>query len=397
MQCFPEGRMRNVRQQVTRAALLSSVGIAALACKKPSAPLAPPPTEVTVVEVAPRRLDQVYEFSGSVEASKSIQVRSQVAGVVKARPFNEGQAVRAGEVLYEIDQTAFEAEWRAARARLTEAEARATNAKQTLARFTALVSDSAISRQDYDNAAAQAKQADAAVEEARGVMDRARKNLDDTKVRAEVSGRVGKALLEVGARVRGTDDVLTYIDVLDPIYVTFRPSAQQQLSWRRDPRTARMLAPGGGLTFQAILPDGAPAPNPGRLDFNDTVVDPATGTQLFRAEFLNRERLLLPGQFVRIRLLGLIRDSAIVIPQRAVLLQMGRQTVYVVAAGDTVRIKDVVASSWAGDQWLIEQGLVPGDRVIVDGTQKVGPGAKVKPVLADSATAGKGAPGGASR
>jgi membrane fusion protein, multidrug efflux system len=390
--------MRNVRQLAARAALVPAASLVALACKQQSARPAPPPTEVAVVEVAPRKLDQVYEFAGSVEASKSVQVRSQVTGVVKARPFNEGQAVKAGEVLYEIDQTAFEADWRAARARLTEADARAVNAKQTLTRFAALLSDSAISRQDYDNAAAQSKQADAAIEEARGNLDRAKKNLDDTMVRAELSGRVGKALLEVGARVRGTDDVLTYIDVLDPIYVVFRPSAQQQLAWRRDPRTARMLAPGGGLTFQAILPDGRPAPTPGRLDFIDPVVDPATGTQQFRAEFPNRERLLLPGQFVRLRLLGLIRDNAIVVPQRAVLLQMGRQTVYVVAAGDTVRIKDVVASSWAGDQWLIEQGLAPGDRVIVDGVQKVGPGAKGKPVSADSAAAGKpSTAGGAPR
>ena len=384
--------MRNVRQPAACAALLSVAGLVALACSKPAAQFAFPPAEVAVVEVAPRRLEQVFEFAGSVEASKSVQVRSQVAGVVKARPFNEGQAVKAGEVLYEIDQTAFEADYRAARARLTEAEARAVNAKQTLARFAALLSDSAISRQDYDNAGAQAKQADASVEEARGLMDRAKKNLDDTMVRAELSGRVGKALLEVGARVRGTDDILTYIDVLDPIYVVFRPSAQQQLSWKRDPRTARMLAPGGGLTFQAILPDGRPAPTVGRLDFIDPVVDPATGTQQLRAEFPNKDRLLVPGQFVRLRLLGLVRDSAIVVPQRAVLQQLGRQTVYVVGAGDTVHVRDVVASGWTDNRWIIESGLAAGDRVIVDGTQKVGPGAKVHPVPAVDSTATPGAP-----
>ncbi len=384
--------MRNVRQRATGAALVSAAALVALACSKPAAPFAPPPAEVAVVDIAPRRLEQVFEFAGSVEASKSVQVRSQVAGVVKARPFNEGQVVKAGAVLYEIDQTAFEADWRAARARLTEAEARAVNAKQTLTRFAALLSDNAISRQDYDNAAAQVKQADASVEEARGVADRAKKNLDDTMVRAELSGRVGKALLEVGARVRGTDDILTYIDVLDPIYVVFRPSAQQQLAWRRDPRSARMLVPDGGLKFQAILPDGRPAPSQGRLDFVDPVVDPATGTQQFRAEFPNPDHLLVPGQFVRIRLLGLVRDSAIVVPQRAVLQQLGRQTVYVVAAGDTVRVKDVIATSWADNQWVIESGLVSGDRVIVDGIQKVGPGAKVHPVPAGDGSAAPGKP-----
>jgi len=374
--------------QITAAALFAA------GCSKPAA-FTPPPSEVAVIEVAPRRIEQVFEFSGNVEASRSVQVRAQVNGVITARPFHEGQAVKAGDVLYRIDQTAYEADWRAAKARLSEAEARAANAQQTLTRFAALLKDNAISRQDYDNAESQAKQAQASVEEERGVVDRLKKNLDDTIVRAELSGRVGKALLELGARVRGSEDILTTIDVLDPIYVTFRPSAQQQLSWRRDPRTARMLVPGGGLRLEAVLPDGAPAPAQGRLDFVDPVVDPATGTQQFRAEFPNRERLLVPGQFVRIRLLGLMRDSAILVPQRAVLLAMGRQAVYLVDRSDTVRVKDVVASTWTGNQVLIEQGLQPGDRVIVDGVQKVGPGVKVRAVVASDSSAGATAAPGA--
>lgn len=369
------------RLSAARVMWAVSGGLGALACSKP-APFVPPPTEVGVIEVTPRRLDQVFEFSGNVEASRSVQVRAQVGGVIVARPFHEGQTVSRGDVLYRIDQTAYEAEYRAAKARLAEAEARAGNARQTLTRFTALLKDNAISRQDHENAVSQAAQADAAVEEARGVTDRARKNLDDTVVRAELTGRVGQALLEAGARVRGSEDVLTTIDVLDPIYVSFRPSGQQQLAWQRDPVARKALVPGGPLRFQVILPDGAPAPTQGRLDFVDPVVDPATGTQQLRASFPNRERLLVPGQFVRVRLLGLARDSAIVVPQRAVIQAMGRQSVYVVGAGDTVRVKDVTASGWTGDQWLIEEGLLPGDRVIVDGIQKVGPGVKVHPVPA---------------
>jgi len=373
-------------------ALITAAALFAAGCSKPAA-VAPPPSEVAVIEIAPRRIEQIFEFSGNVEASRSVQVRAQVSGVITARPFHEGQAVKAGDVLYRIDQTAYEADWRAAKARLAEADARAANAQQTLTRFAALLKDNAISRQDYDNAESQAKQAQASVEEERGVVDRLKKNLDDTIVRAELSGRVGKALLELGARVRGSEDILTTIDVLDPIYVTFRPSAQQQLSWRRDPRTSRMLVPGGGLRLEAVLPDGAPAPTQGRLDFVDPVVDPATGTQQFRAEFPNRERLLVPGQFVRIRLLGLMRDSAILVPQRAMLLAMGRQAVYLVDRSDTVRVKDVVASTWTGNLVLIEQGLQPGDRVIVDGVQKVGPGVKVRAVAASDSSAGAtGAP-----
>jgi membrane fusion protein (multidrug efflux system) len=310
------------------------------------------------------------------------------------RPFTEGQAVQAGQVLFQIDPTAYDADWRAARARLADAEAHQANTEQTLARFAALLRDNAISKQEHDNAVAQAKQAQAGVEAARGVVDRAKKNLDDTMVRAELSGRVGKAMLEVGARVRGSEDVLTTIDVLDPIYVSFRPSGQQVVAWRRDPHSSRLIQPGGGLKVEVMLPDGSSVPGTGRIGFVDPVLDPATGTQQFRAEFPNAQRLLLPGQFVRVRLIGMTRDSAIVVPQRAVLQAMGRQTVYVIAPGDTVRPREVVASTWAGDQWMIDQGLAPGDRVVVDGIQKVFPGMKVRPVAAVDST-GKPGPTGA--
>lgn len=360
---------------------------------------APPPPEVAFVTVTPKQLDQVFEFSGEVEASKSVEVRSQVSGVIAARPFREGQAVRPGQVLYQIDPANYEADWRAAQGRLAEAQARLGWANTTLQRLTGLVKDNAISRQDYDNAVAQAQQAEAAVESAKGVADRAHKALTDATVRAELAGRVGRAMLEVGARVRGPEDVLTTIDVINPIYVGFRPSGQQLLAWRRDPRISRLLAPGGPLRVEAILTDGRPAPSQGRLGFIDPVLDPATGTQLFRATFPNPDRLLLPGQFVRARLLGITRDSAIVVPQRAVSQAMGRQTVFVLTPGDTVQARDVVATSWQGSDWLIEQGLAPGDRVIVEGIQKVGPGLKVHaiPAAPDSSAKPAPPPAGGSR
>ena len=380
---------------------IALLGLAALGCKH-APPQAPPPPEVAVIQVTPQTVNQQYEFSGTVEAFKSVQVRSQVSGVIVARPFTEGQAVQAGQVLYRIDPVAYDADWRAARGRVVDAEARQANAEATLSRMTALLKDNAISKQEYDNAVAQAKQAQAGVDEARGVLDRAKKNLDEAQVRAEISGRVGKALLELGARVRGSEDVLTTIDVLDPIYVTFRPSGQQLLAWRRDSRANRLIQPGGGLQVRVILPDGSPAPTLGKIGFIDPVLDPATGTQAFRTQLANPQHLLLPGQFARVQLLGFSRDSAIVIPQRAVLQAMGRQTVYVVAAGDTVRPREVAASSWSGDQWMIDSGLAPGDRVIVDGLQKVFPGMKVRPVPASAAQPGagaqkQGAPGGPAK
>ena len=223
---------------------------------------------------------------------------------------------------------------------------------------------------------------------ARGAADAARKALDETVVRAEISGRIGRALLDVGTRITGASDVLTTIDMLDPLYVSFEPSAQQQFLWRTDPRTRAAMAPSGSVRVQAILSDGTPFPQLGRISFVDPVVNPQTGTQQYRAEFANPDRLLLPGQFVHVHLLGLVHDNAILVPQRAVLEQMGRQIVYVVGRGDTVAAREVKASDWSGDDWLIEQGLTAGEHVIVDGVQKVGPGRVVHPTpLVDSTAA----------
>lgn len=382
-----------------RAGLASSLVLAlsAAGCTK-APPPAPPPAEVSVVTVTPRTIDEVPEFVGSVESSRSVPVRAQVTGVIVARPFVEGAAVKAGDVLYRIDPRTYEAAYRSAQARLAEAEARVTNAEANLARLKPLLADNAISRQDYDNAEAEAKQARAGVEDARGAVDATRKAFEDTDVRAEISGRVGKAELEVGTRVRGTDDVLTTIDVLSPVYVTFSPTGQQLLDWRRDPRASRLLAPGGAARVEAVLSDGTTLPVQGRIDFIDPVLNPATGAQTFRASFPNADRLLLPGQFVRIRVLGLVRDNAILVPQRAVLQQMGRQLVFVVAPGDTVQAREVEATSWSGDQWLIARGLGAGDRVVVDGIQKIGPGRPVRPVpLADSVNTAAAVPSAAPR
>jgi membrane fusion protein (multidrug efflux system) len=251
------------------------------------------------------------------------------------------------------------------------------NSQTTADRLRPLLQGNAVAKQDVDNAEAQVEEAKAAVADAQGAVDAARKALDETVVRAEISGRVGRALLDVGTRVTGSSDVLTTIDVLDPIYVSFRPSAEQQYGWRSNPEMRRALLPGGSAHVEATLPDGTVFPQAGRIAFVDPVVDPQTGTQEYRAQFSNPNGLLLPGQFVHIRLRGLIRNQAVVIPQRAVLQQMGRQVVYVIGKGDTVATREVKATDWAGYGWLIEQGLSAGDRVVVDGVQKIGPGAVV--------------------
>jgi membrane fusion protein (multidrug efflux system) len=358
------------------------------ACSKPAAPPTPPPSEVSVLTVTPRTVEDKLEFTGEVRAFRSVQVRAQASGVILARPFIEGSEVHVGEVLYRIDPTTTDAEWRSAKARLASAQATLANNETSAARLRALLPGNAVAKQDVDNADAQVKASSAAVDDARGAVDAAAKNLSETTVRAQIEGRVERTMLDVGARVTGPSDLLTTVDVLDPIYVTFRPSSDQQADWRRDPEYARAIAPGGSARVAVTLPDGSQFPTEGRIGYIDPVVDPQTGTQEYRAQFDNPKRIMLPGEFVHVVLHGLSRKNAIVIPQRAVLQQMGRQMVYVVGPDNKVATREVKATTWTGNDWLISSGLAAGDKVVVDGVQKIGPGAPVHPTpLVDSTEA----------
>ena len=375
---------------------ISSVLAAVLvlsACRKEAPPPQMPAPEVTVVTVVRRRIADQVELVGDVQAYRTVQVRAQVSGVIVERPFREGSQVRPNDVLYRIDPVTYQADYQAAQAQVADAEARLANAESNANRLRPLIADNAVSQQDVDNAESAAKQARASLNAAQAAMDRARKSFNETVVRAEIAGRVGRAQLDVGTRVTGPSDVLTTIDVLDPIYVSFRPSAQQQLAWRRDPETRRAVTPGGSARVQVSFTDGTAFPTLGRIGYVDPVVDPATGTQEYRAELANPDHILLPGQFVRVQVLGLIRDSALVVPQRAVQQQLGRQSVFVVGKGDSVAAREVKGAGWSGGGWLIESGLKPGDRVVVDGIQKIGPGSVVRPVALRDTTTTQALPG----
>jgi membrane fusion protein (multidrug efflux system) len=194
--------------------------------------------------------------------------------------------------------------------------------------------------------------------------------------------------MEAGGRVTGPSDLLTTIDVLDPVYVSFRPASQQLLTWKQDPAARKLIQAGSPLSVQVTLPDGSTLPRTGRLDFVAPSLDAGSGTQEFRALFRNSDHLLVPGQFVQVRLNGFTRDSALAVPQRAVQQALGRQFVYVVGKGDTVASRDVQPGPWSGNLWIIDKGLNAGERVVVDGTQKAAPGRPVRPVpLADSVAA----------
>jgi membrane fusion protein (multidrug efflux system) len=331
------------------------------------------------VTVTPTPVDEAPEFVGQVQPFRTVQVRAQVSGVIVQRTFREGAQVRARDVLYRIDTTSAAATYRSAVGRVREAQAKLTYADINARRLRPLLASHAVAQMDVDNAESALLQARAALESARSDADGMRKQLNETVVRAEGAGRVGRAVRDVGARVAALGDVLTTIDVVDPVYVSFRPSAEQLLHWKRQPSLARATMPGGTARVQVVLPDSTLLPTTSQVGFVDPVVDAQTGTQEFRALFHATDRLLVPGQFVRVRLNGLILPDAILIPQRAVLQQMGRQSVFVVDRSNKVASRNVKATAWTGSNWLIEEGLTPGERVVVDGVQKIGPGALVKP------------------
>src|SRR5574338_1618470 len=249
-----------------RTPLLAVLSLALAACGKKAGPPAFPPTEVSIVTVNPAPVVDSVELTGAVQGYRTVQVRSQVSGVIIARPFREGSQVKAGEVLFRIDPTTYDADYRSAQAQAADAEARLANAESNASRLRPLLADNAVSQQDVDNAESAVKQARAALDAARANADAARKNLSESTVRAEIAGRVGRALLDVGTRVTGPGDVLTTLDVLDPVYVSFRPSSEQQLAWRRDADTRKALQPGGSARIEAVFGGGTTVPTQGKTD-----------------------------------------------------------------------------------------------------------------------------------
>jgi membrane fusion protein, multidrug efflux system len=352
-------------------------------CRQKPAPKPPPAPEVSVLTVQRQTIPGQFEWVAQAEASKSVQVRSQVAGVIVARPYTEGTDVPKGKVLYRIDPRTYEANYQSAKARVAESEATFANAERTLNRLRPLLKEHAVAQQDLDNAQAAYEQGHAAVLDARAALAAAKKNYDDSFVRAEIRGRAGRALMELGALTSGPTDLLTTVDQVDPIYVYFSPSDQEVLQWRQDIAAKRLTLPKGLLDVQATLADGSVLKQTGKVDFVALALQPGTGGLQLRAEFPNPQHILLPGQFVRVRFLGLTRNDAILVPQRAVLQGLNGPFVYVLADSNKVSARPVSATAWQGTQWIIDAGLRPGDKVIVDGTQKIKPDSPVRSVAYD--------------
>jgi membrane fusion protein (multidrug efflux system) len=363
--------------------ILVYVGVVGLSgCKQEAAstPARPMP-EVPVMTATTQSVPDEPEFIGQTESSRPVEIRSQVTGIIKERTFAEGRAVKKGDRLFQIDPVPFKAALLSAKAKVAQAEARLVQAKQNHARVKPLLAEQAVSQKDVDDAVAEELAAGAALEGAKADLVKAKFDFDNTVIIAPIDGMIERTRVYEGRLVSAQTDLLTIIHQIDPMYVTVSAPESFLLKRRRDIAAKRIEHPGVyQLRGTIIFLDGTTYGHEGILDLLDVGMRTETGSRPARTTFPNPDQILVPGQFVTVRFKGTVKTGAILVPQRAVQQGPKGPVLYVVMADGKVEIRDVQATSWQGNQWLIEDGLHAGESVVVDGFQRIVPGVPVKPV-----------------
>jgi len=339
-----------------------------------------------VFDVAAKPVSLYTELPGRTSPYLIAEVRPQVNGIIKARQFQEGGDVKAGTSLYQIDASTYQAEYASAKAMLEKAQANLTSAKIRNDRFQELAKLNAVSQQERDDAYAALKQAEADVASGKAAVQSAQINLNYTKVTAPISGRIGRSSITPGALVQqGQANPLTTIQQLDPIYVDLTQSTSELLQLKRDLESGVLKSAGKDAAKVTLkLEDGSSYAQEGKLQFSDVTVDQNTGTVTLRAVFPNPKLQLLPGMYVRASLEEGVREAGILVPQKGIMRDAtGAPSAFVVGQDNKVEKRSVETARAIGDQWLIAEGLQAGDRLIVEGIQKVRPGQEVE-ILSDS-------------
>ncbi|EHM7062004.1 multidrug efflux RND transporter periplasmic adaptor subunit AcrA [Salmonella enterica] len=336
--------------------------------------------EVGVVTLKTEPLQITTELPGRTVAYRIAEVRPQVSGIILKRNFVEGSDIEAGVSLYQIDPATYQATYDSAKGDLAKAQAAANIAELTVKRYQKLLGTQYISKQEYDQALADAQQATAAVVAAKAAVETARINLAYTKVTSPISGRIGKSSVTEGALVQnGQASALATVQQLDPIYVDVTQSSNDFLRLKQELANGSLKQENGKAKVDLVTSDGIKFPQSGTLEFSDVTVDQTTGSITLRAIFPNPDHTLLPGMFVRARLQEGTKPTALLVPLQGVTrTPRGDATVLVVGADNKVETRQIVASQAIGDKWLVTDGLKAGDRVVVSGLQKVRPGAQVK-------------------
>jgi membrane fusion protein, multidrug efflux system len=383
---FPKRPFR-ISQRASQALWLAALSVLVAGCGKSggSAPAgaAPPPAQVGVVTVTQGDVGLITELPGRLEASRVAQVRARAAGILQKRLFREGSDVKAGQALFTIDSAPYAAAVASARAGQARAEANVAQASALVDRYKPLVEANAISKQDYANAVAAQKQAQADVAVGKANVQTASINLGYAAVTAPISGRIGRSLVTEGALVgQGEATQLAVIQQINPLYVNFTQSASEAMKLRAAMESGQLKRASGAdaASVRIVLEDGSEYASPGRLLFSDLTVDATTGQVTLRAEVPNPGNQLLPGLYVRVRLEQAQATNAITLPQQAVTRTAQGDTVMVVAPDGKVASRTIKIGSAKGTQWVVLDGLKTGEQVMVDGFQKLQGGALVKAV-----------------
>lgn len=354
--------------------------------------------EVGVVVVEPKRVSLTTELPGRTSAHLIAEVRPQVSGIIQKRLFTEGSDVKAGQVLYQIDPSTYRAAYNSASATLSRAEANLIPARLKEERFRDLAKIKAVSQQDYDDASAALKQAEADVAAAKAAVDSARINLAYTKVTAPISGRIGRSTVTDGALVTANQaTALATVQQLGTMYVDVVQSSADLLRLKRNLASGEIRKSSSSQAkVKLILEDGSTYPLPGTLKFSEVTVDQSTGSITLRAIFPNPKQTLLPGMFVQAIIEEGVSDQAILVPQRGVTRNpQGEAMVMVVGAENKVEPRVIKVARTVGENWLVSEGLKAGDQVILEGVQKARPGTPVKVVPFGAKPEGAAAPAAA--
>ena len=356
-----------------------ALAVALSACGGEQAPPPQGPSPVTVVTLKTAPVTLTRELPGRTSPYLVAEVRPQVSGIVKRRLFEEGGLVKAGQPLYQLDDAASRADASSANAQLARAQATLTSAKLTAARTAELAKIDAISKQDNENAIAALRQAAADVGVARAAVEGRSVTLNYARITAPISGRIGKSSVTQGALVTANQAApLATVQQLDPIYVDLTQSSSELLELRKG-LAAGTLGSTNALPVTILLEDGTPFAHQGKLAFSEVTVDPTTGSFALRVVVDNPDHILLPGMYVRAVVGNGVRDNAILVPQQGITRDpKGNATAMVVGKDGNAAIRQVKVSRTVGDQWLVESGLAAGDQVIVEGLQKIKPGAPVQ-------------------
>ena len=362
---------------------LAPLAIAAIlaACGEEKAPSAKGPSEVSVIQITPQETPVNYEYTAQTESSQLVEIRTRVSGFLDKRTYKEGNVVKSGQTLFQIDKKPFEAQLSPARGELSAQQARLAVAQATLNRVKPLVEQNALSKKDLDDSIGNERGAQAAVEIAKANVMTSELNLGYTTIKSPIDGLASFAKVQDGSYLNANSQeaLLTTVAALDPMRVNFSLSVNEVLKYRESIAQGSIKVPAGdNFVVEVLLSDGSVYSERGRITFGDTSFGQGTGTMMVRAEVSTPKGALVPGQFVRARLIGATYPKGILVPQRAVLQSGQGNFVWIMDKENKAQIRQIEVGPWVGDQWLVKRGLEGGEALIVDGFMRLAPGVPVK-------------------